>query len=52
MFYSYFLFLLEASECVLLAIADCYANTDKSAEILILSCTAETRQLPIAIGTI
>jgi len=36
---------------VLLAMADCQAKTDESAEIIILSCTAETRQ-PQAIEAI
>jgi len=34
------------------AMADCQAKTDEQAEIIILGCTAETLQLPIAIGTI
>jgi len=36
---------------VLLAMADCQAKTDESAEIIILGCTAETLQ-PRAIGAI
>jgi len=36
---------------VLLAMADCQAKTDESAEIIILSCTAETLQ-PQAIEAI
>jgi tRNA A37 methylthiotransferase MiaB len=32
------------NETVLLAMADCQAKTDESAEIIILGCTAETRQ--------
>jgi hypothetical protein len=35
---------MKANETVFLAMADCQAKTDESAEIIILSCTAETRQ--------
>lgn len=35
---------MQHNENVLLAMADCMTNTDKSAEIIILSCTAETLQ--------
>jgi hypothetical protein len=37
-------FTLADIETVLLAMADCQAKTDESAEIIILGCTAETRQ--------
>jgi len=37
-------FTLADNETVLLAMADCQAKTDESAEIIILGCTAETRQ--------
>jgi len=39
------------NETVLLAVADCQAKTDESAKIIILGCTAETRQ-PQAIEVI
>jgi Asp/Glu/hydantoin racemase len=42
---------LAYNETVLLAMAHCQAKTDKSAEIIILGCTAETRQ-PQAIEAI
>jgi hypothetical protein len=46
-----FFIFITANETVLLAMADCQAKTDESAEILILGCTAETRQ-PRAIEAI
>jgi len=39
------------NETVLLAMADCQAKTDESAEMIILGCTAETSQ-PRAIEAI
>jgi len=42
---------MRYNETVLLAMADCQAKTDESAEIIILGCTAETRQ-PRAIEAI
>jgi len=42
---------MNANETVLLAMAHCQAKTDESAEIIILGCTAETRQ-PQAIEAI
>ena len=42
---------MNANETVLLAVADCQRTSDESAEILILGCTAETRQ-PQAIEVI
>jgi len=42
---------LAPNETVLLAMAYCQAKTDESAEIIILSCTAETLQ-PRAIEAI
>jgi len=44
-------FKVAANETVLLAMADCQAKTDESAEIIILCCTAETIQ-PRAIEAI
>jgi hypothetical protein len=35
---------LVPNERVLLSVADCQAKTDESAVIIILGCTAETRQ--------
>ena len=50
-FIDEFIFKINANEIVLLAMADCQAKTDESAEIIILSCTAETLQ-PQAIEAI
>ena len=41
----------QSDETVLLAMAHCQRTSDESAEIIILSCTAETRQ-PQAIEAI
>ena len=43
-------FIVTHNETVLLAMADCQAKTDESAEIIVLKNTALSR-LPIAIGT-
>jgi len=48
---SFYFFHLSANETVLLAMADCQAKTDESAEIIILGCTVETLQ-PRAIEAI
>ena len=42
---------MPPNENVLLAMADCQANTDESVEIIILGCTDETSQ-PYAIDAI